>query len=175
MSKVVLNEKQYLDYYSGYLLYFFLFSWTLGASCHIINTCSLLFLTMCLYFTSYRFFLFSMRHFRRNHSDDFTVNHPHFNQFCQKIVKRITVFRSPALLQVYFSLTFWRGGIKVEFIPIWCRGANPIASTKSHGVRTGAMGRNHTAPDPKIPPTRLSPASSEAENLGLLLWIFQKT
>lgn len=120
-------------------------------------------------------FIFNEALQKKSQSDDFTVNHPHFNQFCQKIVKRITVFRSPALLQVYFSLTFWRGGIKVEFIPIWCRGANPIASTKSHGVRTGAMGRNHTAPDPKIPPTRLSPASSEAENLGLLLWIFQKT
>lgn len=38
--------------------------------------------------------------------------------FARKSIERITVFKSPPLLQVYFSLTFWSVGINGEFIPM---------------------------------------------------------
>lgn len=78
-----------------------------------------------------------------------------------------------------FTLTILNRGINVEFIPTWCRGANPIAITKSRGVRAGATRRIALPqiPDTRVVGSRLCSWKGKAfavtfsENAGAQYWL----
>lgn len=102
-------------------------------------------------------FFWSLVFQEKSQTDVFGANHAHFNQLAlpekyqMLCSSELLYLNLPTSLYTHpsfrFTLTVLNRGINVEFIPTWCRGANPIATTKSRGVRAGATRRNRTSPN----------------------------